>query len=247
MWNRWFVVGWITPVCVALILVVIVAFVASPRSGSVSVQPPALYTVYGIDVSHHQGAIDWFQVARSGEVAFVWIKATEGARHTDSRFGENWRGARKSGLAVGAYHYYSMCRTGQAQAAHFIATVPRSAQSFPHAVDVEPDARCNRVAPSDLAAELTDFLDRLEAHYGVRPLLYSTTAYRAEHVPDLRAGAWTAAYSRRPSGSWHFWQYTPRGRIAGIRGPVDRNVFAGTQAEFEALVGRGASSAFIAR
>jgi lysozyme len=245
MWNRWFALGWVTPfLFAASVFVVASQRVSAPRT-VVAVHPASHYSVYGIDVSHHQGAIDWARVAASGQVAFAWIKATEGVHHRDSRFAENWRAARGHDIAVGAYHYYSMCRTGRAQADHFIATVPKAPNGLPHAVDVEHDARCNRVVPSDLALQLEDFLDRLEAHYGTRPLLYATERYRAEHASGVRAGRWVAAYSRPPSGPWQFWQYSPRGRVPGIRGPVDRNVFAGTPDELDTRLGRSRSGSAI--
>ena len=236
--NRWFVFGLCTPFALALLAGVLVVALCWPTPRHpVHVRAPTNYPVHGIDVSHHQGAIDWSQVAASGRVHFAWIKATEGAGHTDRRFHENWKSARATGLAVGAYHYYSMCRTGASQAAHFIETVPREVDALPPAVDVESDPRCNRVPPADLAEQLGDYLDRVEAHYGVRPIVYATPWYRAELFPDVSARAWSAAYTREPSSPWLFWQYTSRGRVAGIRWPVDRNVFRGDLSQLWALAG----------
>ncbi|MCX5789579.1 MAG: GH25 family lysozyme [Elusimicrobia bacterium] len=78
------------------------------QSGFVRLQYPdsARYPVRGIDVSHHQGAIDWSAVGREGMV-FAYMKASEGADMKDPRFEENWRGAQQAGLAPGAYHYFS--------------------------------------------------------------------------------------------------------------------------------------------
>src|SRR5262245_12494312 len=74
----------------------------------------ARFPVHGIDVSHHQGAIDWAQVKASGQT-FAFIKATEGADFRDKRFSENWRQARAEGLVTGAYHYFTFCSPGVAQ------------------------------------------------------------------------------------------------------------------------------------
>ena len=77
----------------------------------------------GIDVSHHQGPIEWPLLPRQG-VDFAYIKATEGGDFRDSAFAANWAGARAAGIARGAYHFFTLCRSGADQAANFIAAVP---------------------------------------------------------------------------------------------------------------------------
>ena len=151
--RRWFLLGLVTPFLFLLLALASLALVLRPPPRRVHTQPPSSYVVHGIDVSHHQGNIDWPRVAASGQVDFAWLKATQGVSHTDRRFKENWDNARSASLKVGAYHYYSMCRGGAAQAAHFIETVPRVDGALPPAVDVEADERCNRRVPSDLRAE----------------------------------------------------------------------------------------------
>src|SRR5512133_181864 len=86
---------------------------------------PARLPLWGVDVSHHQGPIDWPRVASEPHLAFAFIKATEGGDWTDPRFAANWRGARAAGLLVGAYHYFTFCRPPLDQARHFLATAPQ--------------------------------------------------------------------------------------------------------------------------
>jgi len=198
-------------------------------------KPPSTYVVHGIDVSHHQGQIDWSRVAASGRVEFAWLKATQGTSHTDRMFEQNWDRARSADLKVGAYHYYSMCRGGAEQAAHFIATVPRAHGALPPAVDVEADERCNKRVPRDLKAELAAYLRAVGAHYGTRPMLYVGSWFLDEHLGQPDADLWLAAYTRQPRRPFAFWQYTSRGRIPGIEGPVDLDVFSGTRPELWAL------------
>ena len=107
--------------------------------------------------------------------------------------------------------------------------VPRSAGSLPHAVDVEEDSRCNRsVDPAWLNTELKIWLDRVEAHYGVRPLVYASSRFANDYLDlsVLQTELWVAAYTREPShvDGWRVWQHTSRGRVPGITGPVDLNV-----------------------
>lgn len=81
---------------------------------------PSRFPVHGIDVSRHNGAIDWPRVADAG-VAFAWIKASEGGDVRDPRFTENVTGASAAGLRVGAYHFFTFCRPAADQARQFLA------------------------------------------------------------------------------------------------------------------------------
>ena len=105
---------------------------------------PDRYPIHGIDVSHHQGAIDWKKVAGDG-VAFAYLKATEGGDHRDRTFARNWREARAAGIAVGAYHFFTFCRPGAEQAANVLAVVPAAPDALPPAVDLEFGGNCGRV------------------------------------------------------------------------------------------------------
>lgn len=192
-----------------------------------AVAPPEGYAHHGIDVSVYQGHVDWESVGASGEVDFVFAKATEGRTHVDRRFSRNWEEARRQGLRVGAYHYFSACRTGAEQAEHFIANVPLEPDSLPPVLDVERDSRCNTGSRFDAAmGEVDVWLDRVEEHYGVRPLLYANDHTQRADLADVDARRWVAAYSRHPRRAWDVWQHTDRGAVPGIPGPVDRNVLS---------------------
>ena len=197
-----------------------------------------IYPVRGIDVSHHQGVIDWPKVATSG-IAFAYIKATEGGDFSDRRFRQNWRGAAAAGLRRGAYHFFTFCRPGLEQAAHFIRTVPADPDMLPPAVDLEFGGNCRASASRlNLDRELPAFLDAVEAHYGRRALLYATREFYQAHMAGkkianplwLRSILFEPDYNRHP---WTLWQYHNRGRIAGVQGPVDYNVFAGSIRDFD--------------
>lgn len=206
------------------------------RAGFLHWQPDReRYPLRGIDVSHHQGAIDWAAVARD-DVAFAYLKASEGGDHRDRRYAGNERAARAAGVPVGAYHFFTFCRSGAEQAANFLAAAPPLADALPPAVDLEFGGNCGRRPDAaSMRAELDAFLAPVEAAHGKLALLYVTPeffdAYRAAlpprplwrrsilHAPDSRAG-------------WTVWQYHNRARVEGIAGPVDLNVFAGDAAAF---------------
>lgn len=200
----------------------------------------ARFPVHGIDVSHHQGRIDWGRVKASGQ-AFAFIKATEGADFRDTRFAENWRQARAEGLVTGAYHFFTFCSPGKAQAENFLAVAPRDAGSLPFAVDVEFTGNCvGWESVSRIRAELTAFMDHVRAHVGFEPLLYTTEDVRLELLPvELHEHAyWVRSLWGEPSRTidWHFWQYSDAGSVPGIRGRVDLNVFAGEPAVWRSRV-----------
>lgn len=197
--------------------------------------------VRGIDVSHHQGVIDWNEVARQN-IRFTFIKATEGADWHDPMFGRNWQGAANAGIATGTYHYFTLCTPGAVQAEHFIATVPRG--TLPPVVDLEYAGNCaRRPERGAFLRELWAFNLALERHYARAPVLYTTRefydAYLNGGLPP-NARLWVRDLFGAPS--WPsgrtalFHQYANRGRVSGIAGPVDLNVFLGSEAEFERLL-----------
>lgn len=203
--------------------------------------PRERFPVRGIDVSHHQGQIDWDRVAGDG-VHFAYIKATEGGDLSDARFAENWRGAQEAGIKRGAYHFFTLCRPGAEQAAHFIATVPLDKDALPPAIDLEFTGNCtDRTRWLDAPGELTVFLERVEAHYGRSAVLYVRPDFHAAFLDgrDIPNSLWLQSFILMPSYGgrpWTFWQYHAFGRVKGIRGFVDRNVFRGTQTEFSAWI-----------
>ena len=195
------------------------------------------YSVHGIDVSAYQGRIDWPQVARQN-VRFAFIKASEGATLRDARFRRNWREARAAGILSGAYHYFQPNRDGGDQASLFIRTVPIRPGDLPPVLDVEAP-RFHDVA--ELRHEIHEWLAAVEAHYHVRPILYSNyTFYRhylAGHFDDYPL--WLAHYEVErpalPAERWIIWQHSDEAYVPGIRGTVDFNVFQGSYAALQAL------------
>ncbi|WP_296740690.1 GH25 family lysozyme [Mesorhizobium sp.] len=189
----------------------------------------AEFPIRGIDVSHHQGTIDWRRVA-ADDVAFAIIKATEGGNHVDTRFATNLREAREAGLAVGAYHFFTFCRSGADQAKNFIAVVPRGEPLLPPVVDIEFGGNCpQRPSPEQLNAELAAFLGPVETAFGKQAIFYLTDeaadTYSARIITRQR---WLRSLAMKPSeNDWVYWQYHNMGRVDGITGDVDLNVLKG--------------------
>lgn len=181
---------------------------------------------YGIDVSHHQGVIDWRRVA-ADDIAFAYIKATEGGDFIDTRFRENWEAAYGAGVPRGAYHFFTLCRSGFEQARNFLSVAVPDVEALPPAVDLELAGNCRRRPPgSVVSTELDAFLREVEARWGRPALLYVGDDWEALY-PALDRSArhhWLVSFFGRPRGSWTVWQLHGYAHVDGVLGGVDLNV-----------------------
>lgn len=182
---------------------------------------------YGLDVSHHQREVDWSAV-RNDNIAFVYLKASEGGDHRDRLFNANRKGATAAGLRVGAYHFFTFCRPGADQAANFLAVVAPDQKMLPPAVDLEYGGNCSsRPARDDLRRELQSFLEIVEAAWGKPVLAYVLHDTEADYgTTDYLTGPrWQRKLFRRPKdSSWFLWQVHGHAHVRGVQGPVDLNV-----------------------
>lgn len=203
---------------------------------------PTGFLHYGIDVSHHQGVIDWERVARSSvengyPIRFVIMKATEGSSFTDPDYLDNIADARKAGFVCGVYHFYDPWTSPEKQAAHYINTVTLKKGDMVPVVDVERSGRSS----ADLRKDLLVYLKAIESHYGVKPVIYASSKFRKRHLNDSAFDAypfWVAHYYVVRPGTdkqWRIWQFTDHATVDGIREYTDFNVFKGSEADFQAL------------
>lgn len=184
-------------------------------------------TAQGIDVSFYQKDIHWWKLKK---VHFTFIKATEGTSISDSKFKENWDSSKHYGILRGAYHFYRPYVTARDQFRHFKSRVKMEAGDLPPVLDVE----VNHKYPSHVRKEALIWLKLAEAHYGVKPIIYCTYAYYKKYFGSpvfADYPLWIANYVADDintiTSDWHFWQHTSTGRVDGIRGHVDRNIFNG--------------------
>ena len=113
---------------------------------------PYDHQVHGIDISRWQGEIDWSAVKAAG-TRFVYMKATEGGDHVDPAFRRNWEGARRAGVARGAYHFVFWCRPAHEQAVWFKQQIPNDPDALPPVLDVEWNGH-SRTCPQKIDREL---------------------------------------------------------------------------------------------
>jgi lysozyme len=204
--------------------------------------------VQGIDVSYWQGDIDWQKVSAAG-VHFAYIKATEGGDRLDPKFRKNWQAAKQAGITRGVYHVMYWCRAAKEQAQWFMTNVPKDSDALPPVLDVEWNSHsktCPSRIPRDTAiAKIKIMLEAMEAYTGKRPIIYTDPKFHREvlegEFPDRYF--WLRSVAAKPeekyrARNWVFWQFTTTGRVRGVTGPVDRNSFNGTRADWKGVLKR---------
>jgi lysozyme len=149
----------------------------------------------------------------------------------DPRFRENWRGAGAAGIARGAYHFFTFCSPGRAQAEHFLRQAPPARGALLPVADVEFVGNCTSWTSLDaVRSELRAFVGAVEAVWRAAPILYVTPETYARVLAGQFADhpIWVRDVLQRPEpdafGGWLLWQYSETGRVPGIAGPVDLDV-----------------------
>jgi lysozyme len=215
-------------------------FIRYPEFG---IDIPGQYVIHGIDVSKYQSLIAWDEVkamnVREIRLGFAFIKATEGIGNTDPHFKRNWKKSKDNGVTRGAYHFFIGSKDGRMQAENFISEVDLEPGDLPPVLDVE---QLNGAKPADLKTEIKKWLDIIEFHYHVRPIIYTNVDFYNRHLGKEFDDypLWLAHYYQsdkpRINRSWVFWQHSDQGRVNGIAAKVDFNVFNGDSTAFNELL-----------
>ena len=204
---------------------------------------PIGYTLHGIDVSRHQGTISWRAVrdmqVKDIKFGFAFIKATEGVTMVDPSFKRNWKSCKELHIPRGAYHYYLANRSGADQALNFMKVVKLEPGDLPPVVDIE---QMRGAKPAMMRAELKLFLNMIETHYNVRPIIYTYVDFYGRYLGNEfdNYPLWIAHYlqKERPriKREWLFWQFNEGGRVNGILPNTDFDVFNGDSTAFQELL-----------
>ena len=183
----------------------------------------------GIDVSHYQGHIDWEEVAQDKSISFVYVKATEGASLVDDCYVRNLYGAKRVGIPVGSYHFFSPSISALVQLENFRSTVDPRQQDLIPVVDVEKRGKSSLV---QFQRSLKTFLDGVERMFGVKPIIYTGVNFYAKYLEGKFTGYrfMVARYAEEFPGLSEdvpivLWQYSSTSYVDGIRGHVDKSVF----------------------
>ncbi|MBR1502760.1 MAG: glycosyl hydrolase family 25 [Prevotella sp.] len=219
--------------------------------------------IYGIDIARYQHGkgrrpvpIHWDKlritsVGKNGShnirgtadypVSFIYIKSTEGTSVRNKFYVNDYAQARKHGIRAGAYHFFSVKSSGAAQAKHFIRNTLFREGDLPPVLDIEPsNAQIRQMGgPEAMFSHIRTWLREVERWTKVKPILYVNQMFVNNYLsqqPDLKRNyrIWIARYSEyKPDLRLTYWQLCPDGRVAGIQGYVDINVFNGYQRQFE--------------
>lgn len=222
--------------------------------------------IYGIDISRHQHekgrkrfGIEFSKLritslgkrhdaqGRTFPVSFLYIKSTEGTTIRNRYFAQDYLRAKKAGIHVGAYHFFSLKSSAEQQAKYFVNHTLFRKGDFPPVLDVEPtDAQIRQIGGDEvLMKRIRIFMEYVEKHTGMRPILYISQMFINRHMTNAadikkKYNVWIARYGQyKPDVRLVYWQLCPDGRVDGITGDVDINVFNGYQNQFDEFVKTG--------
>ena len=186
--------------------------------------------IYGIDVSHHQGKIEWGKVKKwkNKKLDFVYIKATEGATYIDETYKTNIKEAKENDFLVGSYHYFRTTSSIENQFQNFIKTIDKSEQDLIPLIDVEEKTNWTN---KEFHKNFKAFLNMVENYFGQKPMIYTVNSfynlnlsgkYKEYHFLIGRYGE--NEPNMRDKTSWTIWQFSETGKVEGIPMDVDIDV-----------------------
>ena len=224
---------------------------ATPTATPSPTPSPTATFLEGIDVSYHQGAIDWPRVAGAGK-RFAYVRASAGTLTADSAYAANRAGARAAGLTIGSYHFANpdtAPNDAANEAAWFLSHATVASGDLLPVLDLEVS---NGLDAAALTTWARTWLAEVEARTGVRPIVYTTPTFWttamagsdwfARNGYRLWVAHWTkASQPTVPAGNWAgqgwtFWQHSSTGSVPGIAGSVDLDRFAGATLTSDVLV-----------
>lgn len=204
---------------------------------------PEGYEIHGIDISHYQGKIDWEQLKnamiKGCPVRFVIIKSTEGSSQLDENFRENFNQVRDFGFIRGVYHFWSNKSTAREQAYYFLDQVHLTDGDLPPVLDIEHKPADKSV--EDFQRDVLTWLHIVEDKYHAKPIIYTYYKFKEQYLsaPVFEDYPyWIAHYyvdKVQYKGKWKFWQHTDVGKLPGIKGYVDFNIYNGSYYELKQL------------
>lgn len=195
---------------------------------------PQQFPVRGIDISAHNDYPNFKAVSDAG-YKFVFLKASEGGDFRDQNFAINYDKARHAGLKVGAYHYFRFDRDGVRQAMNLLKVIGNRKLDLGIAVDVEEHANAKNVSLDTIRTRLQVMTEYLNMR-GYRVIFYSNREGWGKYLLQDFEGfpLWICSFTDNSNrDDWDFWQFNHHGKVPGVRGDVDINVFKGSEQEWQ--------------
>ena len=185
--------------------------------------------IHGIDISHYQGNVFWEIIGDNTNMAYVYLKASEGGDRIDEKFERNIELAHQYGLKVGAYHFFRPRTDLNKQLVNFMAQCRPKEQDLVPMIDIETKGG---LSTEEFCDSLLKFIKLVETAYRQQPLLYTFTNFYNQNLIGKIDGypLMVAQYTQREpvladGRDFTMWQYTGKGRINGINGYVDKSRF----------------------
>ena len=185
--------------------------------------------IHGIDISHYQGNVFWEIIGDNTNMAYVYLKASEGGDRIDEKFEHNIQLAHQYGLKVGAYHFFRPRTDLNKQLVNFMAQCRPKEQDLVPMIDIETKGG---LSTDEFCDSLLKFIKLVETAYRQKPLLYTFTNFYNQNFIGKIDGypLMVAQYTQREPvladrRDFTMWQYTGKGRINGINGYVDKSRF----------------------
>lgn len=202
------------------------------------------FEVRGVDLSHHNEDINW-DAMRDKDITFAYLKVTEGASICDKTYKRNYRKAKSNNIHVGTYHFFSFRTSGEEQAKHFIEKATCKKGDLIPAIDVEHSPGNQYYTQKEkrdkVIDELKIFEKELREHYGHFPIIYTNKEcyklYIKENFPQNPI--WICDLDENPKSkidNWVIWQFSHKGKIAGVSGHLDLNYYRYSFEKFKKLL-----------
>lgn len=198
------------------------------------------YPVAGIDVSKHNGKID-FEKVRDADYQFVFIKASEGKTYRDEAFDSNYKAAREAGLEVGAYHFFRKNRSGREQADNFLTAIRGKQFDLPLVIDLEDDWGNGATTSAETAMQRVIEMIKCLKDKGYQVMIYTNLDGYNKYYKDMLTDCdlWLCSFTSpelRAGIGHRIQQFSHEGSVDGIDGEVDLNVFVGSKREWRSYL-----------
>lgn len=199
-------------------------------------------TITGVDISYYQGDVSWAQIKGSGR-QFGFTRISDGLKHPDTRFEQNWLAMKSVGLVRGSYQYFRASQDVGLQVQLVIDALADAgglqAGDLPPVLDLESS---DGVGATEVVARAKAWLAAVETTIHAKPIVY-TSAAMSDVIGNAFSGyvLWVAHYTTgcplMPAGwnDWQFWQNSESGTVPGVSGGADTDFFNGTLPELQAL------------
>ncbi|HEY9124471.1 MAG TPA: glycoside hydrolase family 25 protein [Bacteroidales bacterium] len=181
-------------------------------------------SLWGIDISHHQTEIDW-NALEAEKPHFMFIKATQGIDIEDHKYSTYYAEAKKLGIPVGSYHFFTYKYDGKQQAEKFLSVAQNQSGDLLPVLDAERTRHMPR-NKYKITSELTAFIETVYEKLGHYPIIYCTYAYSQLYLNEeilKKCKLWIADYKSKPKCNYVVWQATDRLKLAAIKEHVDLN------------------------